>query len=187
MRDQLFKDNYLIVDNFLTPEQAKDLYEAFKRDAEKYPELFIYDDNQAPNSISIYDYRYFVEVLVDKASSISYVMGEPMLPTYSYARIYKNGEELKKHVDRKACEISASIHLGSDGTSWPIWFTKPNGETISVELKPGQGVIYLGCESVHWREAFTGQEYGQLFIHYVRSRGENGQYYFDKIKSEDMK
>jgi hypothetical protein len=36
-----------------------------------------------------------------------------MLPTYSYARIYANGDELKKHRDRPACEVSVTLHLGS--------------------------------------------------------------------------
>jgi hypothetical protein len=72
------------------------------------------------------------------------------------------------------------LHLGSDGTSWPICFTKPDGEVVSKDLKPGEAVIYLGCISEHWREnAFVGKEYGQVFLHYVRSKGKYVNHCFD--------
>lgn len=105
---------------------------------------------------------------------------EKLLPTYAYARIYKNGAELVKHKDRPACEVSVTLNIGGDGTSWPICFTKPDGSVVSKDLKPGQAVIYLGCISEHWREgAFTGQEYGQVFLHYVRSEGKYINHCFD--------
>ena len=42
-----------------------------------------------------------------------------LYPTYSYARIYKNGDILKKHTDRFSCEISTTMNLG--GELWPIY------------------------------------------------------------------
>jgi hypothetical protein len=108
------------------------------------------------------------------------LVGEKLLPTYAYARVYKNGAELKKHTDRPACEISVTLHLGSDGSSWPLGFTKPDGSTVFKDLKPGQAVIYCGCISEHWREGtFAGQEYGQVFLHYVRSAGRYVNHCFD--------
>lgn len=178
-KEHLYANNYIVLDNFIEPARAKELYEVFKQTTIEYPEIFS-GDNQSKYSPCINDYRYFLEILVEKTPLFTEIMGEPMLPTYSYARLYKHGEVLEKHIDRPACEVSATLHLGSDGTPWPIWFTKPNGETLAIELKPGQAVIYLGCNSVHWREKFEGQEYGQVFIHYVRSRGENWIHFFDK-------
>jgi len=105
-----------------------------------------------------------------------------MLPTYSYARLYKNGEVLKRHKDRGACEVSVTLHLGSDGVEWPIYFETPAGDTVSVNLKPGQAVIYLGCIAPHWRDVYEGSDYRQVFLHYVRARGENRHFYFDKIR-----
>ena len=181
LRQQLLDNNYVLIDNFITPEKANELYMYFKQEAAKNPEAFSYDI-QCPKSLSIYDFRSFVELLIEKIPFISQVIEQPAFPTYSYARIYANNEILKKHKDRPACEISVTVHLGSDGTEWPIWFTKPNGEQISYNLKPGQGVIYLGMKSEHWRDAFKGQEYGQVFLHYVRGRGEHWDCYFDKKK-----
>jgi hypothetical protein len=181
LKQQLLDNNYLVIDNFLTKDKAKELYKYFKEEAVKNPQAFT-KDPQCPKSLSMYDFRWFVELLIDKIPFMSEVLEEPMFPTYSYARIYANQEVLEKHKDRHACEVSVTLHLDSDETQWPIWFTKPNGEQVSYNLKSGQAVIYLGMISEHWRDAFQGQEYGQVFLHYVRGRGENWVCYFDKFK-----
>lgn len=180
MNKQLQENNYVIVDNFLSPEQAFGLFSVFKQDV--LSGKLNYADEQCPLSFSKYNYKWFLELLINKCLSLSEFMEETMLPTYSYARYYKKGETLKKHIDRPACEVSISLHLGSDGTLWPIYFTKPNGEVVSVELKVGQAVIYLGTISEHWRDEFKGQEYSQVFLHYVRSRGEYADHYFDNVR-----
>jgi hypothetical protein len=181
LRQQLLDNNYVVIDNFISQEKAQELYKYFTEEALKNPKAFAHDD-QCQKSLAMYDFRWFVELLVDKIPFMSEVLEEPMFPTYSYARIYANQEVLKKHKDRHACEVSVTLHLGSDETEWPIWFTKPNGEQVSYNLKPGQAVIYLGMISEHWRDAFEGQEYAQVFLHYVRGRGENWVCYFDKYK-----
>ena len=182
LKQQLIDNNYVVIDNFITKEKAKELHSYFKEEVAKNPGVVIRDPH-CPNSPALYNFRWFVELLIDKIPFMSEVLEEPMFPTYSYARIYTNGEVLTKHKDRHACEVSVTLHLDSDGTDWPIWFTKPNGEQISYNLKSGQAVIYLGIISEHWRDAFQGQEYGQVFLHYVRGRGENWMCYFDKFKN----
>ena len=179
MNKNLDKNNYLVIEDFITPERAKELYKKLKSDSKEYPQYFT-TDHQAPNSIAIYDYSWFVELLVEKTPLLTKLMKEPMLPTYSYSRIYSKGEELVKHTDRPACEISLTLHLGSDGTKWPIYFTAPDGEVVSVVLKPGQAVMYKGMVSEHWRDKFKGNHYAQVFLHYVRAHGEHSDCYFDK-------
>jgi len=107
------------------------------------------------------------------------------LPTYSYARIYKNGSVLTRHTDRDACEISLTLHLHGD-QSWPIWIETPSGEEVKVDLKPGEAMLYLGKKAPHWRDEYGGEYYTQVFLHYVRSRGDCGYAYFDK-QTEDTK
>lgn len=184
VRDILIRDNCVVIDDFIDPQHAMALYNQFLQDIRNTPKLFIderYSNyHNSPNSIAIEDYHWFLELLVNKTPMISDLVGEPMLPTFSYSRLYRKGDELIKHWDRPACEIAISLHLGSDGTPYPIYFTKPNDEVVSIELKPGQAVLYQGCRSKHWREKFTGKSYGQVFLCYVRSRGENWDCFFDK-------
>lgn len=91
-----------------------------------------------------------------------------LIPTYSYARIYKKGEVLKKHTDRPACEYSVTLTLAMDKKHpWPVWF----GTTEVKEAKVGMGIVYKGCEIEHWREPYEGEEQIQVFLHYVDANG----------------
>ncbi len=177
----LQSNNYLILDNFIDPERAQQLYKSFKEDIKNYPESFHIDD-QCPLSIAVYNYQPFLNILCEKIKDISDIMEETMLPTYTYARLYANNEILKKHKDRPSCEISLTLHLGGD-CEWPIWMTKPDGEKVSIELKPGQAVVYQGMISSHWRDKFKGTEYAQVFLHYVRGEGPYWEHYGDKINA----
>jgi hypothetical protein len=93
--------------------------------------------------------------------------GLKLTPTYSYARIYKKGDVLERHKDRFSCEISTTLNLGGD--SWPIYL-EPSGKKglkgVKIDLKPGDMLIYSGCELEHWREAFKGKDCAQVFLHY---------------------
>jgi hypothetical protein len=179
MRNQLLQNSYVIVDDFINHETAAILAEQIQLTYNAYPESFD-NDVQCPSSLGIYDMWAFVELLIEKVPFMASVMEEPMFPTYSYARLYKKGETLKKHTDRGACEVSVTLHLSNDGVEWPICFETPDKQVVSVNLKPGQAVIYLGCIAPHWRDADEGSDYRQLFLHYVRARGENRYCYFDK-------
>ena len=108
-------------------------------------------------------------------------MGERVLPTYCYARVYYKGAILERHTDRPSCEVSVTLNLGSD-KEWPIFIRTPEGEEVSVTLGPGDAMLYYGCDAEHWRERFDGICCNQVFLHYVKSRGENQPFYFDKIR-----
>ena len=55
--------------------------------------------------------------------SMEKATGLKLYPAYTYARIYKKGDELKRHKDRFRCEISTTMNLGGD--DWPIYL-EPN-------------------------------------------------------------
>jgi len=174
--NQIIQNNYLYVPEFISQNDAQDLAKQFKEHSEKFN---LQGDSQAPNSASMYNFMPFVRLLVEKIPEATALLGENVLPTYTYARVYKHGSMLERHRDRPACEISFTLNLSKD-VDWPIWFQRPDGFEASVELNPGDAVLYLGCQADHWRTVFKGQEYAQLFMHYVRSYGNNSWAYFDK-------
>ena len=104
--------------------------------------------------------------------------GLKLNPTYSYTRLYKKGDILKRHKDRFSCEISTTLNLGGD--NWPIFLepkknigttkdgflTATNNKGKKVNLNPGDMLIYKGNIVEHWREAFTGNDCVQTFLHY---------------------
>jgi hypothetical protein len=179
MNQTLVDNNYLVVPGFISPEQVIELKEwLFKeRDAGRLM--------QDPRSnIGLFGKAYqdaipFLGLLCEKTKEVKELVGTAVLPTYTYSIIYEAKSKLIKHKDRGACEISLTVHLGGDA-EWPIFIEKPNGEEVSIELNPGDAVLYLGCIADHWREPYTGNEYAQVFMHYVRSNGPNSWAYFDK-------
>jgi len=136
--------------------------------------LGTYNDPQVPNTYSCYA-DIAMETLILKCQPIMEKTTKLKLyPAYTYARVYKKGDELKRHKDRFSCEISTTMNLGGD--NWPIYL-EPSGKEgkkgIKVDLKPGDMLVYSGCELEHWREKFKGKECVQVFLHYnnVKTKG----------------
>jgi hypothetical protein len=109
-------------------------------------------------------------------------IGRPLLPTYSFWRIYSTGMELKPHRDRNSCEISVSVPIHSIGTQvpWPLCLKDLNGVEQAPPLAPGDGLLYQGCKVKHWRTPFQGTRQYQLFLHYVIADGANANLAFDQ-------
>ena len=124
-------------------------------------------DDQIPNTYCAYSDIAMETLLLKCQPEMEKATGLKLYPACTYARIYKKGDELKRHKDRFSCEISTTMNLGGD--DWPIYL-EPSGERgkkgIKVDLKPGDMLVYSGCELEHWRNKFKGKECIQAFLHY---------------------
>jgi len=181
MQLEIIKNNYLHVPEFITNDEAQFLAKEFREHCKTFN---LQGDPQAPNSQAVYNFLPFVRLLVKKIEHVSELLGEEVLPTYTYARVYKNDSVLERHRDRPACEISITLNLSKD-INWPIYFQRPNDSEASAELNPGDAVLYLGCQADHWRNKFEGEEHIQLFLHYVRADGPKAWAFFDKKQQQD--
>lgn len=128
-------------------------------------------DTQIPNAKTILDHEYMFETLHELMwPVVERALGEELIPTYAYARLYSNGDVLKIHKDRPACEVSMTLQLGrSHHYAWPIYMGG-----IRFDLGEGDAVMYPGCDVEHWRDECNGPEgyySGQVFLHYVRKNG----------------
>jgi len=144
-----------------------------------------FNDTQVPNSYAKYGDRLMETLLIKTIAVMQKKTGLKLVPTYSYTRLYRSGNILKRHKDRPSCEISTTLCLGGD--PWPIYLDPTGGDYvidehknihkpgapkgIEVNLKPGDMLIYSGCELEHWREPFQGQLCGQVFLHYNHADG----------------
>ena len=174
-KEELWSNNYTVIPGFLDSCSAKELSDEFREFADREN---LQGDSQSESSQSVYNYLPFLEILCQKCPEVSIAIGETVLPTYTYARVYKNGAVLEGHTDRNACEISLTVNLDGD-QEWPIWIETPDGKEVRVSLNPGDAMIYLGCTARHWREEYKGDWYTQCFLHYVRSRGDKVHAVFD--------
>ena len=139
----------------------------------------IWTDKQVPNTYSVYGDIAMETLLLECLEIMKKQTGYDLIPTYAYARIYKKGDVLERHKDRESCEISTTMNLGGD--PWPIYIDEnpknsyydENGVLHSKEnpgteiiLNPGDMLVYRGHDLEHWRNAFEGENCGQVFLHY---------------------
>ena len=136
-------------------------------------------DEQIPDTYCAYGNIAMETLMLKCQPGMEKATGLKLYPAYTYARIYKKGDELKRHKDRFSCEISTTMNLGGD--DWPIYlepnpkkggvkpgvgYVSDNTKGVRVDLKPGDMLVYSGCELEHWREKFKGKECVQVFLHY---------------------
>ena len=188
---------YQVIKNAVSYELANFIFNYFllKRDAVDfmYQNNIIYDngmfgtwsDQQVPNTYSHYADMVMETLLMKVLPKMQKETGLQLVPTYSYARLYKTGDILKRHKDRPSCEISTTLNLG--GAPWPIFIDATGSNNVidehknihkpdapkgtKVLLEVGDMLVYSGCELEHWREPFEGDICGQVFLHYNHVNG----------------
>ena len=67
------------------------------------------------------------------------------------------------------------MYVKSRWYEWPIYLDPTEGfgnKGKKVILKPGDMLVYSGCDLEHWRDAFEGQDCGQVFLHYNNKAGQ---------------
>tara|TARA_R100000808_G_scaffold24772_1_gene58201 strand:+ start:3339 stop:4010 length:672 start_codon:yes stop_codon:yes gene_type:complete len=202
----MFKDKkYSVIKNAISKELADFIYNYFllkRRVASTFfqknyispycEEWGHWTDKQVPNTYSNYADIAMETLLQQLKPKMEKETGLHLIETYSYARIYKHGDVLKRHKDRPSCEISTTLNLGGD--PWPIYLepeknvglpdkskgitNESNNPGIKIDLKPGDMLIYSGCIFEHWRETFEGEDCAQVFLHYnnVDTQGHDNIY-----------
>ena len=209
MKAKFKKNNFLVIREAIDPKVANFVYNYFlmKRQVARTffdtryispftTEWGVWNDEQVPNTYSHYADTAMETLLLACQPKMEKATGLKLNPTYAYARIYKKGDVLERHKDRFSCEISTTMNLGGD--DWPIYLSPnenvglPNGKNITVasnakgikvNLKPGDMLVYRGCELEHWREKFKGTECIQVFLHYNNQKTPGAkENIFDKRK-----
>ena len=190
------KNKFVVVEQVISPELTDFIYKYFlmKRTAaytlhklnyfenkKHYIITGSWNDPQVPDAYFHYADVVMETLLLKVHPIMEKITKLKLYPAYSYARIYNKGNVLKRHKDRPSCEISTTINLGGD--SWPIYL-EPSGKLgekgIKVDLKPGDMLVYKGCQLEHWRDEFEGELCSQVFLHYNNKKTKNSKkYLFD--------
>jgi hypothetical protein len=169
----LIHDGYLVTVGLIDRRLARILYDVLLLRQWRHESK---RDGQVPDAFSYWGDSTLDAVLIGLLPDFEAATGCKLLPTYSYARFYQKGNSLARHRDREACEIAATIHLGHSGTGPPPIRFAPD---VAVTQQPGDAVIYLGDKLEHWRDPFAGENFGQLFLNYVRADGSRRGYIYD--------
>ena len=171
---QFDKDGYFVIKDLWDP------VELYYPLPEIRGQLNYYDNNsqnfnhspleqQVEGSLARYWHPQYRTIHTGVRKKLEEIIGRKLYNTYYYDRYYFPGQELSKHIDRPACEISVSVHISTNLPDhlkdWPLKIKTPDtytdkkksavlvpGEERSCVLNPGDGMIYKGCERPHWRD-----------------------------------
>jgi hypothetical protein len=175
------RQSYLVLPALLKPALAKYLWSYVHT---KFASLLLSPgDTQLPNTPSGYGDPTFDGLLEYLRPRVEERSGHRLLPTYSYFRLYKRGDILKRHRDRPACEISISLNIGQEPSDpWPLYVEGKSGPHGAL-LFPGDALLYRAIDLFHWREPYQGSKLVQAFLHYVDRDGPHANQKFDGRKS----
>ena len=214
--DKFEKDGYLVVKDLW---DAEDLYHPLpdikgqlnyysnSKDVTKFNHEET--ESQVEGSLARYWHPQYRNAHTGIRRKLEKIIGRTLYNTYYYDRYYFPGQELTKHADRDACEISVSIHVSTNLPDklkdWAFKIKTPDtytddkktavlipGEERSAILNAGDGLLYKGCERPHWRDAMPTPEkveaapkeyyYHQIFFHYVLQDGQRAHCAWDRGK-----
>jgi hypothetical protein len=180
------KDKYVVIKKALDKETAILAYNYLlvkrqvhktllnRRDISPFDQsLGTFNDAQVPGSWSCYGDILMETLLMKLKPILEKHTKKTLIETYSYCRVYVTGNELKRHIDRPSCEISATLNLGGD--MWPIYLKNIKGVSKKVKLNLGDLLIYSGSDLEHWRDPFEKEMCGQVFFHYNDINGTHGE------------
>jgi hypothetical protein len=168
------------------------------------------EEMQVNGSLAVYSHPQYRSIHSGIRMKLEEVIGRKLYNTYYYDRWYFDSQQLKKHIDRDACEISVSVHISSNiDSEWGFWIKTPDtyadkkkelilvpGENRQLFLQPGDGILYRGTDRPHWREPMPGKvkkdyklfgkktpkAFHQVFFHYVLADGERAHCAFDAAR-----
>jgi len=106
------------------------------------------------------------------AKLLSRIVPEPVKPSYAFLTTYKSGAALRKHRDREQCVWNLSLLIDTNpemelSDSWPIYL-EVEGQVREIRLDMGDGVVYRGTDTTHWRDAIPDGHMATLILcHFV--------------------
>ena len=166
--DDFEKDGYLVIKDLWNPEELYHPVPDLRGQLnywDKNPEHYNHQEveGQVEGSLARYWHPQYRTIHSGVRKKLEKEIGRKLYNTYYYDRYYFPGQELGKHADRDACEISVTVHISTNLPDnlkdWPIKIKTPDtyvdqaksavlvpGETRCVVLNPGDGLVYKGCE-----------------------------------------
>ena len=155
------KDKYEVIRKAISKELASFCYAYFlnKRQVAKHLQDTRYispfdeswgtwTDTQIPDTYSHYADLVMETLSIRVRPKMMAITKMNLVPTYTYARIYKYGDVLHRHKDRPSCEISCTLNLGGD--EWPIYLDPTEGNGNKGKKSFLKVAICLSTAVVIW-------------------------------------
>lgn len=197
------RNGYALIDGLLPPELAQAFMERMEADLaaqnlsyESFATSHPLTDDATVEIVGT-SYPPMQTLFWGLTPAMSQLTGRDLLPSFTYFRVYREGDKCRVHSDRPACEYSLSLTLAySDGKVWPLdvgtgRVEGPGGLAadfgseahISLAMKPGDAVLYQGVYHRHGRTAPNpNRSSAHLFLHWVDREGAYKDHAFDAVQ-----
>ena len=109
--------------------------------------------------------------------AVEALVGGPVIPSYSFASLYREGAMLPVHKDREQCEYTLSLLIDhqpvpADGISpWALQVhARRDAEPVDCFQSLGGGILFRGRDLPHGRKPLAaGETCWTLLVHYVNA------------------
>ncbi|HVJ01493.1 MAG TPA: hypothetical protein VM662_04875 [Sphingomonas sp.] len=193
-------DGYTVIRGLLAPEVCNaflnQFQEAVQQSGTPLSKLTRTNHLLRREAVEMYGYHFppMLTLLWGLTPTIAGLTGRDLLPSYSYFRIYREGDICFVHSDRLSCEHSVSLTLDySDGVPWPLEVAREHSEPdattqddfgtapfASIAMNPGDAVLYQGVHRRHGRITPNPNAWSaHLFLHWVERGGRFADKAFD--------
>lgn len=195
------QDGYALIEGLLAPEVCNaflhQFQQAIERSGASLAQLTRSSNLLRRDAVEMYGYHFppMLALLWGLSPVAEQLSGRPLLPSYSYFRIYREGDICRVHSDRYSCEHSMSLTLDySDGVPWDLelerFDSEPSARTAedfgveapaALSMQPGDGVLYRGVQRRHGRTTPNPNGWSaHLFLHWVERDGPYADHAFDQ-------
>jgi len=196
------RDGYVLLPQLIAPIVCNGLLARMKADFARQGITMAKLEQAGPllnrPASEIYGYHYvpFSAFHWGMTPMMEALLGEALLPSYCYFRLYREGDICRVHGDRYACEHSLSLTLAySDGVGWPLEVAQHRIDTphqradagfadeeehSAALMVPGDAVFYQGVHHHHGRTTPNPNRWSaHLFLHWVAKDGPYADSAFD--------
>jgi hypothetical protein len=192
--------NAMLLQKLIAPEIADSFLRLLWQDLTKQPQLTQthQQDLLRKNAVEIHGRNYppLLAMHWGLTPIIAERTGADILPSFSFFRLYFEGDICRVHSDRAACEVSLSLTLGySEGRPWALSVSSaPAQEMLAPSedfggephsafvMQPGDAVLYCGSGYRHGRLTPNPNRWSaHLFLQWVRRGGPHEGEAFERL------
>lgn len=170
---------YQIIENFIEDDFIDFIqdYYSMKINSKSYT----IEENKFTYGYSFYGNPLMETILQNSCESLSSIVGENLLPTYSYVNFHMNGDAYN-HKRNNSSEVSALLCLGSsdDSNLGPVNFTKGKMIQEEIHLKKGDLFLYNNLNSSCERNPLETDWLLEANLNFVLFGGDNEEFIYDK-------
>jgi hypothetical protein len=153
----LHSRKYAVLREIVPPAQRAKLRQYVRQLVERGYFTNLGVDTQVALRSSIHKQETMASLHRGLAGLLSSIADQPLIGSFCQLGLYYAGAVLERHTDRPQCVLNLSLVIDMDGPGgdpdpWPVYLSV-GGETVSVELQIGDGLVYSGVEIEHWRDA----------------------------------